>query len=108
MAVQREGRWLTASLSDHVAYEVGEGQFRLSFMPECLVTGVQAVAGLVLSEIAAQWDQLLWEATPNTAIVWKLMAGQAKTLGLDALDAVIRCEQSEWPITSAERAVWSR
>ncbi|WP_067470817.1 hypothetical protein [Nocardia amamiensis] len=108
MAIQREGQWLTASRSDHVACEVSEGVFRLSFAPDLLVNGVQAVAGLTLAEIVAEWDQLLWVDSPNTAMVWKLLAGQARPLGLDVLDAVIRCMQSEWPTTAAEWAVWSR
>ncbi|MFI5541551.1 hypothetical protein ACIA5H_34730 [Nocardia sp. NPDC051900] len=108
MAVRREGQWLTATRSDHVAYEMSEGVFRLSFAPDRLVNGVQAVAGLTLAEIVAEWDQLLWVDSPNTAMVWKLLAGQARPLGLDVLDAVIRCMQSEWPTTAAEWAVWSR
>lgn len=108
MAVRREGQWLVASRSAHCAYEVRAGRFRLSLLPETLVTGVQAVAGLQLAEIAAEWDGLLWEPSPNVAIVWRLLAAQASALGLDVLDAVIRCEQSEMPTTAAEWAVWTR
>ena len=108
MAVKRDGQWLTATRSEHVASEVVEGIFRLSFAPDLLVTRVQAVAGLVLAEIADQWGDLLWAEDPNVAIVWRLMAQQARTLGMDVLDAVIRIAQSEWPTTAAEWAVWSR
>lgn len=108
MAVRREGQWLTATRSEHVAYEMSKGVFRLSFAPDRLVSGSEAVAGLQLAEIVAQWGELLWTETPNTAMVWQLMAGQAKTLGLDVLDAVIRIEQAEWPTTADEWAVWSR
>ncbi|MBF6358324.1 hypothetical protein IU449_27885 [Nocardia higoensis] len=87
---------------------MSEGVFRLSFVPDRLVSGSEAVAGLQLAEIVAQWGELLWTATPNTAMVWRLMAGQAKSLGLDVLDAVIRIEQAEWPTTADEWAVWSR
>ncbi|AXK90047.1 hypothetical protein SAMN05421776_1309 [Nocardia farcinica] len=108
MAIKREGQWLTATRSAHVAYEVSEGVFRLSFVPERLVSAAQAVAGLQLAEIVAQWDQLLWVETPNTAMVWRLMAGQAQGLDLDVLDAVIRIEQSEWPTSATEWAAWLR
>ncbi|MGW4719716.1 hypothetical protein [Nocardia sp. NPDC004260] len=108
MAVQREGRWLTATRSSHCAFEAREGWFRLSLLPERLVTGTQAVAGLTMAEIAAEWGDLLWEQNRNVETVWKLLAGQAKTLNLDVFDAVIRCEQSEWPTSEAEWAVWSR
>ncbi|WP_228805825.1 hypothetical protein [Nocardia higoensis] len=108
MTIHREGQWLTATRSEHVAYEMSEGVFRLSFVPDRLVSGSEAVAGLQLAEIVAQWGELLWTATPNTAMVWRLMAGQAKSLGLDVLDAVIRIEQAEWPTTADEWAVWSR
>ncbi|OBA47072.1 hypothetical protein A5780_34490 [Nocardia sp. 852002-20019_SCH5090214] len=108
MAVKREGQWLTATRSEHVAFEMAEGVFRLSFAPDRLVNRVQAVAGLLLAEIADQWGELLWAEDSNVAIVWRLMAQQARTLGLDVLDAVIRIEQSEWPTTPAEWAVWSR
>ncbi|MBF6522838.1 hypothetical protein IU411_21420 [Nocardia farcinica] len=84
------------------------GVFRLSFVPERLVSAAQAVAGLQLAEIVAQWDQLLWVETPNTAMVWRLMAGQAQGLDLDVLDAVIRIEQSEWPTSATEWAAWLR
>ena len=108
MTIQREGQWLNATRSANCAYEVSEGCFRLSLLPERLVTGVQAVAGLQLAEIAADWNALLWEDDPNVAVVWRLIGAQAATLGLDPVDAVIRCEQSEWPHTTAEWAVWSR
>ncbi|MFI5783771.1 hypothetical protein [Nocardia sp. NPDC051570] len=108
MTVQREERWLVATRSAHVAYEVERGWFRLSLAPERLVTGAQAVAGLTVAEIAADWNALLWEDDANVAVVWKLIGAQAKPLGLDPLEAVIRCEQSEWPTTAAEWAVWSR
>ncbi|WP_228800614.1 hypothetical protein [Nocardia farcinica] len=108
MAIKREGQWLTATRSNHVAYEADKGMFRLSFVPERLVSAAQAVAGLQLAEIVAQWDQLLWVETPNTAMVWRLMAGQAQGLGLDVLDAVIRIEQSEWPTSATEWAAWLR
>ena len=109
MTIQREGQWLNATRSANCAYEVSDGAFRLSLLPDRLVTGVQAIAGLQLAEIAAQWNALLWEGeSPNVAVVWKLIAAQAATLGLDPVDAVIRCEQSEWPHTAAEWAVWSR
>jgi hypothetical protein len=108
MTIHREGQWLIATRSDHVACEIAESVFRLSFAPDRLVSAAQAVAGLRLAEIVADWDQLLWVESPNVAMVWRLLADQARTVGLDVLDAVVRCEQREWPTTSAEWAVWSR
>jgi hypothetical protein len=109
MTIQREGQWLNATRSANCAYEAQPGRYRLSLLPDRLVTGAQAIAGLQLAEIAEQWNALLWEGSdPNVAMVWKLIGAQAATLGLDPVDAVIRCEQSEWPHTPAEWAVWSR
>ncbi|MFI6574012.1 hypothetical protein [Nocardia fluminea] len=108
MTIYREGQWLTATRTGHVAYEHEQGMWRLSLLPEQLVTVSQALAGLAIAEVVDQWGPLLWESNPNTAMVWKLIGMHARTLGLDALDAVIRVQQSEWPMTAAERAEWTR
>ncbi|GAA1653870.1 hypothetical protein [Nocardia ninae] len=107
MAVQRDGRWLVATRSSHVAFEARPGWLRLSFWPEQLVSSSAAVAGLVLAEIANDWNELLWAESPNVEMVWKLLGGQAKTLGMDAFEAVARCEQYEAPARGIDRAVRS-
>ncbi|WP_433603743.1 hypothetical protein ACQPXH_33125 (plasmid) [Nocardia sp. CA-135953] len=107
MSVKREGVWLVATRSSHVAYEARPGWFRLSFWPEQLVSGCAAVAGLSLAEIANDWNELLWAEDPNVEMVWKLLGGQAKTLGMDAFEAVVRCEQYEAPASGIDRAVRS-
>ncbi|MEU2258552.1 hypothetical protein ABZ540_35905 [Nocardia xishanensis] len=108
MTVHREGEWLIATRSNHVAAEKVSGWFRLSFLPDRLVSGAQAVAGLRLAELVEEWDQLLWESSQNIQIVWGLVAMYAEQVGLDGLDAVIRVQQSEWPTTASERAEGSR
>lgn len=108
MTVHREGEWLIATRSNHVAAEKKPGWFRLSFLPDRLVTGAQAVAGLRLAELVEEWDGLLWEPTANVRIVWGLVGMFAAQLGLDGLDAVIRVQQSGWPTTASERAEWTR
>jgi hypothetical protein len=108
MAVKRDREWLIATRSDHVAYEMAGGVFRLSFAPDRLVTGTQAVAGLAMAEMVAEWDHLLWEVDRNVVMVWALLRTHANTLGMDVLDAVIRCQQEQWPTTAAEWAVWTR
>jgi len=108
MTIHREGRWLTATRTEHIACEQAEGLFQLSLVREQLVTAAQAVAGLTIAEIVDQWGPLLWEDNPNVSMVWSLIAMQARVLGTDALDAVIRVQQSEWPLTAAEREAWSR
>ena len=108
MAIHRDGKWLIATRSEHVGCELEQGVYRLSLLPEQLVTASQAVAGLSVAEIVDQWGPLLWEDNANVAMVWALIGMHARTLGLDALDAVIRVQQSEWPMTAAERAEWSR
>ncbi|WP_280406615.1 hypothetical protein [Nocardia carnea] len=39
----------------------------------------------------------MWFDTPNTRMAWRMIELQAETLGLDALDAVIRCQSGEVP-----------
>lgn len=110
MAVNRQGELLIAARSPHVAYELEPGVFRLSFAPDRLVTAGQAVAGLQLAEIVAEWDHLLWgeDSGPNVAMVWQLIAMHAKALGMDALDAAIRVDQAEYPLTAEQRKAWNR
>ncbi|MFI7531495.1 hypothetical protein [Nocardia salmonicida] len=108
MTIHRDGQWLVATRTEHVACEHEQGMYRLSLLPQQLVTASQALAGLAIAEIVDQWGPLLWETNPNTSMVWKLIGMHARTLGLDALDAVIRVQQSEWPMTAAERAEWTR
>ncbi len=108
MAIHRDGQWLTATRTEHVACEREQGMYRLSLLPQQLVTAPKAVAGLAVAEIVDQWGPLLWEDNANVAMVWKLIAMHARTLGMDALDVVIRVLQLEWPMTAAERAVWNR
>lgn len=97
MAIRREGQWLTADGSAHCAYEVVPGRFRLSMWPGQRVSARAAVAGLTIAEMAAKWGRGLWVDTPNTRMVWSLIELQAATLGLDALDAVMRCQAGEVP-----------
>lgn len=102
MAIRREGRWLVPDGSAHCAFEVREGLWRLSLCPERLVSGSEAVAGLTIAEIAVRWSHLLWEGEdPNTRMVWGLIAAQAQKLGMDVLDAVLRCEAGEVPADAA-------
>ncbi|WP_228799090.1 hypothetical protein [Nocardia cyriacigeorgica] len=108
MPIHREGQWLTATRTEHVAYELKPGVYRLSLAADREVTGAQAIAGLRVAEIADEWGPLLWEDTPNTAMVWRLIADAARPLGLDPLDAVIRVQQREFPTTAAEWAEWLR
>ncbi|MEV6340954.1 hypothetical protein AB0M12_40320 [Nocardia vinacea] len=108
MAIRREGQWLTAEKSAHCAYEVAADRFRLSLWPGVLVSARAALAGLTIAEMSARWGKGLWVDTPNTRIAWGLIDAQARTLGLDALDAVMRCEAGEVPSDAAVCAVWSR
>ncbi|MFC9898494.1 hypothetical protein ACFVMC_32790 [Nocardia sp. NPDC127579] len=109
MTIHRDGEWLTSSRTEHVGCEIAEGAIRLSLTPDRLMTRAQAVAGLCIAEIVDQWGPLLWEPeSPNVAMVWGLIRMHAETAGLDALDAVIRVQQSHWPMTAAERAEWTR
>lgn len=108
MTIHRDGEWLIATRTEHVGYELEQGLFRLSLLPQQLVTAPQALAGLAIAEIVDQWGPLLWEDNPNVDMVWRLVAMHAKTLGLDALDVVLRVLQLEWPMTAAEREAWSR
>lgn len=73
MPIHREGQWLTATRTEHVAYELKPGVYRLSLAADLEVNGAQA-----------------------------------RPLGLDPLDAVIRVQQREFPTTAAEWAEWSR
>ncbi|MEU4345433.1 hypothetical protein AB0H00_29980 [Nocardia sp. NPDC023852] len=101
MAIRREGQWLTAEGSAHCAYEVGPGRFRLSLWPGVRVSARAALAGLTIAEMSARWGRGLWVDTPNTRMVWGLIELQAKTLGMDALDAVLRCQAGEVPSDAA-------
>jgi hypothetical protein len=70
--------------------------------PGVRVSARAALAGLTIAEMSARWGKGLWAAdTPNTRIVWRLIEVQAQTLGLDALDAVLRCQAGEVPSDAA-------
>ncbi|MEV0048008.1 hypothetical protein AB0H60_31695 [Nocardia rhamnosiphila] len=97
MAIRREGQWLTADRSAHCAYEVAPGRFRLTLWPGVRVSARAAVAGLTIAELSARWGRGLWCDTPNTRMAWGMIELQAQTLGLDALDAVLRCQAGEVP-----------
>ncbi|WP_039827919.1 hypothetical protein [Nocardia testacea] len=97
MAIRREGQWLTAERSAHCAYEVAPGRFRLTLWPGVRVSARAAVAGLTIAELSARWGRGLWFDTPNTRMAWGMIELQAQTLGLDALDAVLRCQAGEVP-----------
>ena len=101
MAIKRETHWLVTEVSAHCAYEVAPGRFRLSLRPGVLVSAPAALAGLTIAEISARWGKGLWVDTPNTRITWSLIEAQAQTLGLDALDAVMRCQAGEVPSDAA-------
>lgn len=108
MTIHRDGQWLVATRTGHVAVEHEQGMYKLSLLPQQLVTSAQALAGLEIAEIVDQWGPLLWDDNPNVDMVWRLIAMHAKTLRLDALDAVVRVQQLEWPMTAAEREALSR
>lgn len=101
MAIRREGQWLVPEGSAHCAFEVRDGVFRLSLLPGRLVSRRAAVAGLTVAEMAARWGVALWSDTPNTEIVWGLIRAQARTVGVDALDLVLRCAAGEVPADAA-------
>jgi hypothetical protein len=105
MAIRREGPWLAAEKSAHCAYEVAPGRFRLSLWPGVLVSSRAALAGLTIAEMSARWGKGLWVDTPNTRIAWRLIEVQAQTLGLDALDTVMRCQAGEVPSNAAALGV---
>ncbi|MEV0773835.1 hypothetical protein [Nocardia salmonicida] len=105
MAIRREGQWLIAGRSAHCAYEVVPGKFRISLRPGVLVSPRAAVAGLTLAEIAARWGRGLWVDTPNTRMAWEMIDVQARVLGLDALDAVMRSHAGEVPADAAALGV---
>lgn len=105
MAIRREGQWLVPEGSAHCAFEVREGAFRLSLLPGRLVSRRAAVAGLTIAETVARWGRALWVDDPNSRIVWGLIRAQARTLGVDALDVVMRSAAGEVPADAAALGV---
>ncbi|MBF6163002.1 hypothetical protein [Nocardia cyriacigeorgica] len=101
MTIRREGPFLTAERSAHCAYEVVPGRFRVSMCPGVRVSAKAAVAALVIAEMSAKWGKGLWADTPHTRMVWGLIEMQARTVGMNPLDLVLRCQAGEVPADAA-------
>ncbi|WP_280216685.1 hypothetical protein [Nocardia neocaledoniensis] len=90
--IELTGRYLRAQDTRHYAVAFGPSQWLLSWLFESPLTLDQAAAGLRLAQMAARWgENLLFDSARNAAMVWALVTYQARILGLDPLDAYLRC-----------------
>lgn len=91
--IELNGCYLRAQDTRHYAVVFGPGRWLLSWLFESPpLTLDQAAAGLRLAQMAARWgEHLLFDPSRDAAMVWALVTYQARILGLDPLDAYLRC-----------------
>lgn len=91
--IERTDGYLRVEDTHHYAVEFGRDHWLLSWHFESPpLTLDQAAAGLRLAQMAARWgEQLLFDHSRDGAMVWALIAYQARILRLHPLDAYLRC-----------------
>ena len=90
--IELTGCYLRAEGTRHYAVALGP-HWLLSWLFESPpLTLDQASAGLRLAQMAARWgEDLLFDRRDGAAMVWALVTYQAGVLGLNPLDAYLRC-----------------
>lgn len=94
--IEQQGRWLTADHTDHYAFQTRADRWKLTWLPDTVLPIEQAEAGLRIAEMAAYWGPwLLFVDRYEARMVRLVVAHYADVLGMDALDAYLRCLASD-------------
>lgn len=94
--IEQQGRFLTADHTKHYGFLARADRWKLSWLPEIALPIEQAEAGLRIAEMAAYWGPwLLFTDKPEARMVCRVVEQHAQVLGMDALDAYLRCLASD-------------
>ncbi|MGW5317760.1 hypothetical protein ACWEVD_01270 [Nocardia thailandica] len=94
--IEQQGRYLTADHTNHYGFLARADRWTLSWLPDVALPIEQAQAGLRIAEMAAYWGpHLLFSERIEAHAVRCVVEQYAAILGMDALDAYLRCMASD-------------